>query len=138
MKTLLRYGRFNLVGGMGMLIQLGALWILNRSLPGHYLLSTLIAVELAVLQNFFWHVRYTWRDRGGSAPWPLRLLRFQLSNGAVSLGGNALLMRLLVGDAGLPVSAANLAAIACCSLANFWLGDVWAFRSAGSVRGSNC
>jgi putative flippase GtrA len=115
MNGLLRYWRFNLVGAMGMAVQLASLAVLNRALRGHYLLAAGMAVELAVVHNFLWHVRYTWGDRAGGAAG--RFVRFQASNGLVSL----------VGGAGMPKLAANVVAIACCSVANFWVGEVWAF-----------
>jgi putative flippase GtrA len=129
MNRLLRYWRFNVVGAMGMAVQLGALAMLTRLLPGHYLWASGMAVEFAVVHNFLWHVRYTWGDGGGGAA--VRFVRFQASNGLVSLAGNVVLMRVLVGGAGMPKLAANLVAIACCSVANFWLGEVWAFRKPG-------
>jgi putative flippase GtrA len=51
----------------------------------------------------------------------------------VSLVGNVALMRLLVQGVGAPVLLANLVAIVCCSVANFWVGEVWAFRGAERV-----
>ncbi len=120
---LLRWLRFNAVGLLGMALQLGLLAALNHWLPGHPLLWTALALETTVLHNFLWHRRYTWRTRGRW--WP-QLLRFHAANGAVSLAGNLLLVRLLVQT--LPVVASNLVAIVCCSLANFALGHLWAFR----------
>jgi putative flippase GtrA len=131
MNTLIRWGKFNLVGVAGMGLQLALLAVFNRLAPGHYLISTAAAIEITLLHNFAWHVRYTWRDRrDGSAP-AVRLLRFHLSNGLVSLIGNVALMRALVGHAHLPVLAANSIAIVCCSIVNFALSDLWAF---GRVR----
>jgi putative flippase GtrA len=49
----------------------------------------------------------------------------------VSLAGNLLMMRLLVGEVLLPVLAANSIAILVCSVVNFYLGDQWAFGVAG-------
>jgi putative flippase GtrA len=57
-----------------------------------------------------------------------RLIRFHLSNGAVSIAGNLLLMRWLVGGLHIPLMPANFAAIAACSLINFALGDRFVFR----------
>ncbi|MES2394142.1 MAG: GtrA family protein [Acidobacteriota bacterium] len=126
---MMRWLRFNVVGAMGMCVQLAALAVLNRAWPGHYLVASAIAVELAIAHNFVWHVRYTWSDRSeGSAVWT-QLWRFHLANGAVSLVGNLVLMRLLVQGAHLPVVAANVVAIACCSVINFLLGDGWAFAA---------
>jgi putative flippase GtrA len=134
MKTLVRWCRFNLVGAMGMAVQLGALAVFNRSLHGHYLLATAAAIELTLLHNFAWHWRYTWRDRRSDAVLLRALLRFHLSNGLVSMLGNLALMRLLVQQANLPVLGANVVAVVCCSLLNFWLGDSWVFAETQARR----
>jgi len=128
MNTVIRWGKFNLVGAMGMVVQLAAVAAINRCAPGHYLYATAAAIEIAVLHNFVWHVHYTWRDRrDGSAG--IQLVRFHLSNGLVSMVGNLALMRVLVHGAGLPVLAANVIAILCCSVANFYMGNRWAFAA---------
>ena len=131
-----RWVRFNTVGAMGMGVQLGALALLSRFAGGHYLFSSAAAVELAVLHNFAWHLRVTWSDRrAGSAVWG-QLTRFHLANGIASLLGNLGLMRLLVGDAHLPLLAANSVAIVFCSVANFFLGHTWAFDKG--AREADC
>jgi putative flippase GtrA len=112
--------KFNAVGMVGALVQLGMLALLTR-LSVHYLIATAIAVETAVLHNYFWHVRWTWRGRSGS------LWRFHAANGAVSLLSNLLLMRLFAGWLGIPVVAANVLAIGITSVVNFLLGDRWVF-----------
>lgn len=127
MNALIRWGKFNLVGAMGMAVQLSTLALLNRIAPGHYLYATAAAIELTVLHNFAWHLRFTWRDRRGDSTVFAQLVRFQLSNGLVSLLGNLLLMRVLVYGAGLSVIVSNIVAILCCSAANFCLGNFWAF-----------
>lgn len=127
MKTLVRWGKFNLVGAMGMAVQLASLGLLNRFFGGRCLCASAAAVELAVLHNFVWHVRFTWRDRRGSSAWGSQLVRFHLSNGLVSIVGNLAVMRILVHEARVPLLAANGIAILCCSVVNFGLGDKWAF-----------
>ncbi len=129
MNTLIRWGKFNLVGAMGMVVQLAALAGFNRLLAGHYLWATAMAIECALLHNFCWHLHYTWRDRREGSPLLGQLLRFHLSNGLVSLLGNLALMRLLVQQVRLPLLAANGIAILCCSVANFCLGNSWAFAA---------
>ncbi|MGB6974822.1 MAG: GtrA family protein [Terracidiphilus sp.] len=128
MSLFLRWCRFNLVGALGMVLQLAALTLLNRISGGHYLLATAAAVELTLLHNFVWHLRYTWLDRRNRSSIPAQLIRFHLSNGVVSLLGNLLLMRLLVHGARLPVVPANFLAILACSLVNFALGHFWVFN----------
>ena len=127
LNTLIRWGKFNLVGVVGMGLQLALLAVFSRLAPGHYLIATVAAIEITPLHNFAWHVRFTWRDRRDGSPLVIQLLRFHLSNGLVSLIGNILLMRVLVSHAHLPVLAANAIAIVCCSIVNFALSDLWAF-----------
>jgi len=129
MNTFIRWGKFNLVGAMGMGVQLAALALFNRWRPGHYLVASAAALELTLLHNFVWHLRITWRDRRQDRALPGQLLRFHLSNGLVSMLGNLALMRLLVEEAGLPVLTANCIAILCCSVVNFCLGDSWTFAA---------
>ena len=127
MNTFVRWWKFNLVGAMGMVVQLASLALLSRWAGSHYLFASAAAVELAVLHNFVWHVRFTWRDRRDDSALLSQLVRFHLSNGLVSVVGNLVLMRILVQQAHLPLLVANVIAIGCCSVVNFCLGDSWAF-----------
>jgi len=125
--TLIHWLKFNLVGAIGIVVQLSSLALFNHILRGHYLLATIAALELTLLHNFVWHLHYTWRDRTGSTL--NRLLRFHLSNGLVSLIGNLAIMRVLISQTHLPLLAANAIAIVCCSLANFLLSHFWIFAT---------
>ena len=129
MNTFISWGKFNLVGAMGMVVQLTALALLNRWAPGHYLYASAAAVELTLLHNFVWHLHYTWHDRRDDSALLTQFVRFHLSNGLVSLLGNLALMRLLVQEAHLPVLISNCIAILCCSIVNFCLGNDWVFAA---------
>lgn len=129
---LVRWGKFTLVGVAGMAVQLGFLALLSCAMPGHYMVATAAAIEIALLHNFVWHLHYTWRDRLCRSAVAGPLIRFQMSNGLVSMVGNLALMPVLVENARVPVIAANAIAILCCSIANFLLGDLWAFVQAQS------
>jgi putative flippase GtrA len=124
-----RWLKFNAAGLLGVGVQLGMLHLLTRTFGLNYLVASGIAVEAAVLHNFLWHEKYTWRSRTQVASGsPLRrLLHFNLSNGAVSLVGNLVLMRMFVGWLGVPVVAANLLAIALCSTLNFAIAEFFVF-----------
>ena len=63
MNVMVRWGKFNLVGVVGMAVQRGALALINHLKPGHYMVATAVALEIALLHNFVWHLHYTWRDR---------------------------------------------------------------------------
>jgi putative flippase GtrA len=130
-QSLFRLMKFNAVGGIGVGVQLAALAIFRSWMKLDYLLATGLAVEIAVIHNFLWHVRFTWADR----PAPrrvhslLRLAKFNASNGAVSMVGNLALMRLLVGEVKFNYVASNVIAIVICSLVNFVLSDRFVFEA---------
>ena len=85
-----------------------------------YLLATVLAVEAAMLHNFRWHERWTWRDRtAAESGVRLRLLRFHLTIGATSAVGNLLLTAVSVEGLGLHPVPANVAAVACLGAAEF-------------------
>ena len=104
---------------------MAVLLALKSGLHFNYLPATALAVEAAVLNNFLWHERYTWADRvqpswRKSLP---RLLRFNLTTGAVSIAGNLVLMKLLVDEFRFNYLIANCVAIGFCSLLNFLVSD---------------
>jgi putative flippase GtrA len=121
-----RFAKFSVVGASGIVVQTLALGALLRFSDINYMLATAVAVELSVLHNFVWHRRWTWADRPTSRG-VLVLLRFNATNGAMSLAGNLIFMFLLVGGLGLDPRAANLIAIGFCSLVNFALADCVVF-----------
>lgn len=122
--------KFNTVGAIGIGVQLAALAALKSGLGLNYLLSTGLAVEAAVLHNFIWHERWTWADRTRLSPSDVltRLVRFNLTTGAVSILGNLVFMRLLVGTLHLHYFFANLLTIAACSILNFVASDRFVFQ----------
>ena len=128
---MIHFIRFNVVGVFGFALQSGALFVLTHGAhPFGYLLATAAAVELAVLNNFVWHQRWTWRDRPSATTGETvrRLAKFNSTNGQGSITGNLVFMSILVGRLGLPIAGANLASVAACSICNFFLADRIAFQ----------
>lgn len=134
---LARYLRFNAVGALGFALQLAVVAALTAWAGASPVVATAVAVEAAVLHNFFWHERWTWRDRparGGARI--ARLARFHLANGAVSMAGNVAVVWVLT-RGGWDAVAANVAAVLVCSAINFVAGDLLVFwpeasRGAGT------
>lgn len=131
-----RWMKFNLVGAIGMVFQFAILALLTIALRVHYLLATAIAVECTVLHNFAWHERFTWADRKlrPCRAVAVRLAHFNLTTGAVSIGGNLLMMRILVGAAHAPLLLGNCFSVAACSLANYLVNDRWVFHTPSRAR----
>lgn len=122
--------KFNAVGAVGMAVQFAAAAGLREAgIPP--VPAVALAVEAAVLNNFIWHERWTWRDR----PSPTvahrfrRLAGFHLSNGMVSILGGMVLMRVLHEWCGLHFQLVNLISIVVCSFVNFFLAHYLVFKA---------
>ncbi len=125
---MMRWLKFNLVGGIGIGVQLAVLTVLKGGLHLNYLLATTLAVEAAVIHNFLWHERFTWKDRAKTTSPFVRFVKFNLTNGLLSILGNLGLMRVLAGFFHLNYIVSNLIAIMICSLANFLVSDRFVFH----------
>lgn len=143
-----RVPTFMAVGAIGFVLQLGSLALLTMAVDWPYEPATAIAVQLAVVHNFLWHSRWTWRDRtipmlaaatsGTPAPRSgrrrfsrhgviARFVRYQVTTGATSMAGNVLCTVMFVERLGMPVLAANVAAVLVMSAVNFLVADRWVF-----------
>jgi putative flippase GtrA len=122
-----RWLRFCAVGTLGFIVQLGAFLLLSAATAAPYGVATLIAVEAAILHNFCWHDRWTWRDRPTRSSRLARLLAFHANVGIISLAGNAAIVLACVEAAGMSPALANVVAVGLCSIATFTAGDgvVW-------------
>ena len=135
LQTFIRWAKFNAVGAIGAGVQLATLWLCESGLHWSYLAATGMAVEMAVLHNFFWHVRFTWRDRPPQNNF-VRFLKFQTTTGLFSIAGNLLLMEILVSGARLNYLLANCLTIATCSLLNFMASDRFVFQENSADENS--
>lgn len=120
-----RWMVFTIIGALGFVLQAVTIAALTRGVGLHYLLATAIAVELAVLHNFVWHERWTWRDRpaSGVATRLARLASFHLTNGVVSIAGNLALVSVLVEALGAPLVAGSATAMIATGVLNFIASD---------------
>jgi putative flippase GtrA len=134
-----RWMKFNLVGAMGICVQLLAVYFFASLLNAQALVATALGVEAAVLHNFVWHEHFTWADRRATASARatlcLRLLAFNCTTGTISIGGNLVFVSLLIVRAHAPLLVANAAAIAACSLLNFAVNDRIIFVRAKQPEG---
>src|SRR5215469_997501 len=133
-----RWGVFNLVGILGFVLQMGVLLLLKRCFGVGYLIATFLAVEITVLHNFVWHEHLTWVDvvapfRRGVC---VRLMRFQVANGIISIAGNVAITWVLVESLRAPYLLANAASVLICAVLNFIAADRFVFRSEcrGAIR----
>ena len=132
----LRTARFAGVGGGGFFVQLATLQALVSWSGLPYLAATAVAVEAAILHNFYWHERWTWADRPAPERRLRRLIRFNGMTALVSIGGNVALMALLAGRFHLPLLVANTVAVLVVSTINFVSADRLVFEPVRKYDGS--
>jgi putative flippase GtrA len=127
-----RWMTFNAVGILGVVVQLSMLAVLTRLAHAPVCVSTMVAVELALLHNFGWHVHWTWKDRrtASRAMMAERLVRFHLLNGGISMIGNLVIMSVFAGRLGMDPLIANGVAILACSIVNFFASDGMVFAAS--------
>ena len=135
-----RWIKFSAVGWLGVSVQLTMLTLLAGRLEMHYLLATALAVQCAILNNFFWHERWTWGDRGllGAPGRWQRFLRFNATSGTLSILGNVVFMSIYVGQLGLHYLVGNIASIASCTILNFVISDRLVFLAMPTDTPASC
>jgi putative flippase GtrA len=128
--VLIRWCKFNFVGAIGIAVQMGAFALFYGGIGLGKLWATGLAVETAVLHNFIWHEKFTWKHLPQRTKRDVarRLIRFHLGNGLVSILGNVAVVKLLSDAVHLNPYLANGVAIAVCALANFAVSEWFVFR----------
>ncbi len=125
-----RFIRFAVAGTGGFIVQVAVLAVLTSMFDVNYLMATMVAVEAAILTNFVWHYRWTWRERSGSVI--DRLIRFNALNAITSIVGSIFVTALFVEIAGLHPVTANVLSVMALSAINFIGADRLVFR-AGAI-----
>ena len=123
-----RFLRFCLVGAVGVVVDMGVLALLAHFAALPLVLAKAGACEAAIVNNFIWNDRWTFR--GVRAGGPSRFVRF---NG-VSLAGlvlNVTLFHVQVHWLGLNLYLANAVAIGLVAGFNYTLSRQWAWRPVG-------
>ena len=122
-KMLTRLSKFIMVGGTGVLVNSLALLILFQWARLPLPVASALSVELAIVNNFCWNDRWTFRRPQISLS---RFVRFNL----VSLGGLIITtgtLWMLVRHVGLYFLIANLLGIALATAWNFTASSWWAW-----------
>ncbi len=123
-----RWGVFNIVGLGGFIVQIVAIALLTRQFGWTAFAATVVALELAALQNFVAHGRWTWGDRPatGAREWLRRYWRYQ--GGKTALLAANLAITATLAHLGLAAEIANTAAVLTCAIPNYLLSEHLVFR----------
>jgi len=85
--------KFGLVGLSGIVVNMGVLWYLTEFVGLFYLVSSLFAIELSILNNFVWND--LWTFKGTRQPWLSSRWHRIISFHVVSAGGLVINMGVL-------------------------------------------
>ena len=124
-----RFIVFTMVGISGIFVNNAVLYLLIEYLFLPLSLASLVAIQLAIFNNFIWNRKFTWRDRGMKGWTAIRhgLLRFTLVSW-VAGALNWLILLILDYTTDLHYILANLIAIFIASILNYVLNDFWTFK----------
>jgi dolichol-phosphate mannosyltransferase len=127
----LRFLRFCLVGGSGILVNMGVLWALAaRGI--HYVVAGIAGTAVATTWNFLLNDAFTWRDhRSASLRTKAdRYWRYWIVTGASSV--IQLVLLFLLTTIGLPYLLSNLVGIGTAAFWNFRMNNGWTWKMPSS------
>jgi dolichol-phosphate mannosyltransferase len=126
---LLRFLKFCLVGGSGVLVNMGLLWLLTEFAGFPYLVSAAVSIESSIISNFVLNNYFTFGDRrlAGARIFLERLLKFNVVS-LFGLGINLGVLYLFTDVFGLYYLLSNLCGIAVAMLWNYLVNTLWTWR----------
>lgn len=119
-----RFIRFGLVGLSGLIVDMGMLYLLYNLLGLGLTRSAIFAAELAIINNFIWNDRWTFKDLAGKQRgWRKGIKRLTKFNIVCLMGLilKILLLNVLFNGLHLNAYLANFLAIAAVTGWNFWI-----------------
>ena len=131
-----RASKFSAVGLSGVAVNMSFLWILTEYLRLPYTISSVIAIELSILNNFWWNQSWTWADRKAPGVRSLgtRFFKYHASV-LVSAAVNWGLLVLLTETFGVYYLVANGIGIAVGAVLNYMLSDRLVFGAGETADG---
>jgi dolichol-phosphate mannosyltransferase len=122
--------KFAFVGGSGVVVNMGLLYLLTEFAGVRYFISSVIAIELSILSNFFLNDAWTWRDRKGGGSFLMKLFRYHVAVGATAFLVNYVLLVILTSWLRVHYLVSNLVGIAAGTASNYIVNDLWTFKKA--------
>lgn len=130
-KKLEEFIKFAIVGGSGVLVNMGLLFILTRFFSIRLEIASPIAIEVSILTNFSLNNLWTFKKRNTHVPFWSRLFRYHLVTGLAGIV-NYLVLLLLVNNFGLHDMISNLIGILIGTIITYSLNSLWTWRVRSS------
>jgi dolichol-phosphate mannosyltransferase len=120
--------KFGIVGGSGVVVNMGLLYILTAYFNMDYKIASIFAIEMSIITNFLLNNYWTWQDQRHKNFW-LKLMQYNISVGIAAILANWLLLIFLTEVVGIYYMISNLIGIAVGTALNFVINDLWTFRA---------
>ncbi|RLD92011.1 MAG: hypothetical protein DRJ29_12920 [Bacteroidetes bacterium] len=130
-KRLEEFIKFAIVGGSGVVVNMGLLFILTRFLSVRLEIASPIAIEVSILTNFTLNNLWTFKKRNTHVPFWTRLFRYHLVTGLAGIV-NYLALLLLVNNFGLHDMLSNLIGILIGTIITYSLNSLWTWNVRSS------
>jgi putative flippase GtrA len=124
-----RVVKFALVGTWGFVVNMFLLWFLTEKAGVFYLFSSIVAIEISLLNNYVLNDLWTWHDRGkaGKKEYFKRMLQYHVTASAAMLT-NFMVLWILTEAFHMYYLASNVFGILCGAALNFFINDRWTFK----------
>jgi dolichol-phosphate mannosyltransferase len=119
--------KFAIVGGSGVVVNMGCFFILTRYVKLNIEIASPIAIEVSILTNFLLNNAWTFRKRNTRVGLASRIFRYHLVTGLAGLVNYGILL-LLAKVFGVHDLVANLIGIMVGTFINFFLNSLWTWR----------
>lgn len=119
--------KFAIVGGSGVVVNMGVLYLLTHYAKINYKISSVFAIELSIITNFLLNNYWTWKHQQEKNFW-LKMMQYHISVGFTAILANWLLLVFLTEVVGIYYMISNLIGIAVGMMLNFVVNDLWTFR----------
>jgi len=130
-KKLEEFIKFAIVGGSGVFVNMGLLYILTRFFSIRLEIASPIAIEVSILSNFTLNNLWTFKKRNTHVTFWTRLFRYHLVTGLAGIV-NYLVLLLLVNSFGLHDMLSNLIGILIGTIITYSLNSLWTWNVRSS------
>jgi len=135
---LFRILKFCIVGSSGAVVNMFFLWFFTDIFNLYYLLSSLLAIEISIINNFAWNYLWTWTDRKEQhlKGILIHFFKYHLTMIFAAMG-NFILLIFFKEILGIHYLIANLLGMICVSVINYIVIDRWAFKKGTKNKFEN-
>lgn len=120
--------KYMAVAWMGMLVNTACLYLFKGVWQIRIIPASIMAIEIAIIHNFFWFRHWAWKDRRDRPSFFKHLIIFNVAAGTVDLVGNVSVLWVLTTFAGVHYLIANLIGMIVPPFVKFWLNEKLIFR----------